>query len=158
MCQLGKNKFVAHEIVFSIRNPAPRQAIGGDGMGAAIRRNGEYMDQTTLILTKLMDVSALRQRVLANNLANINTPGYKRKDVSFKGELESAIKLDSDLQIENTKPKVFEDMDVPARPDGNTVSLEDEMAKMSENSLLYSFATQVAKKKFARLHSAIRGR
>ncbi|MFH0880983.1 MAG: flagellar basal body rod protein FlgB, partial [Lentisphaerota bacterium] len=50
------------------------------------------MDETTQVLNKMLDVSALRQRVLANNLANINTPGYKRLDVKFRDELTDAIR------------------------------------------------------------------
>jgi flagellar basal-body rod protein FlgB len=116
------------------------------------------MDQTLQLLDKLMDVSALRQRVLANNLANINTPGYKRQDVQFREALAEAIESGSKQNIEAVDPVVEADTASPSRPDGNTVSLQDEMALMAENNILYSLATQIAAGKYARLKSAIKGR
>ena len=116
------------------------------------------MDDTLQVLDKLMDVSALRQRVLANNLANINTPGYKREDVNFREALSEAIQSGDRQQIAQVQAEVQMDTASPSRPDGNTVSLQDEMALMAENNILYTLATKVAGAKYARLHSAIKNK
>ena len=115
------------------------------------------MNETLQILDKVLDSAALRQRVLANNLANINTPGYKRQDVKFRDQLADAIESGSRQKIEAVQPVVDRDNTSPARPDGNTVSLQDELATMAENSLLYNLATKLVNGKYSRLHSAIRG-
>lgn len=116
------------------------------------------MDDTIQVLNKLMDISALRQRVLANNMANINTPGYKRLDVSFREELAGAINSGNVRKIDDVQPVIAKDTDAPARPDGNTTSLQDEMAEMAENSVLYQMCTKAITAKFNRLHSAVKGR
>ena len=116
------------------------------------------MNETIQILNKLMDVSALRQRVLANNLANINTPGFKRQEVQFRDALSDAIQSGDAQKIDGVQPVIVEDRTSPSRPDGNTVSVQDEMALMSDNSLLYQFSGKLINSKFDRLKSAIKGR
>ena len=115
------------------------------------------MDETTAILNKLMDVATVRQRVLANNLANINTPGFKRQDVRFQEALASAVEMGGIDQVKQVKPDIYLDTTMPARADGNTVSLEDEMSKMVQNNILFDFSAKTLKAKFMRIHSAIKG-
>ncbi|HBA84867.1 MAG TPA: flagellar basal body rod protein FlgB [Verrucomicrobia bacterium] len=116
------------------------------------------MNETLQVLDKLLDVSALRQRVLANNIANINTPGFKREDVTFRDAFKEAIESGSRQKIEAVQPEVEKDMTAPSRPDGNTVSMQDEMAAMTENGLLYTLATKLASAKYSRLHAVIKSR
>lgn len=114
------------------------------------------MDQTVEILGKLMDASAMRQRVLANNLANANTPGYLRKDVEFRSTLTEAIAGGIE-EIRNAKPNVITDEDADVNMQGNSVSLQKEMAEITENGLLYDFATEMTRYKFGLLKQAITG-
>ncbi len=115
------------------------------------------MDETILLLNKMMDGASMRHRVLANNLANANTPGFKRQDVKFRDALASALDSGMRLNLKSAQPEVYEDLIQPSRPDGNTVSPHVEMGLMNENQVLYQFSAQAIQSKFARLKSAIKG-
>jgi flagellar basal-body rod protein FlgB len=98
---------------------------------------------------------SLRQSVLQGNLANINTPGYKRRDVDFAIELK---------QAENRRlPEVGDDgaggvRVVPGeiRIDGNGVDLEKEVFQVAENEIRYQTMTQMARGYFRGLKNVIR--
>ncbi len=114
------------------------------------------MNQTIDILTKLMDATALRQKVLSNNLANANTPGYLRKDVKFGNALAEAIKSGVDGRIQQVDPKVQIDTEAGVDERGNSVSIQKEMGEIAQNELLYNFATEMTSQKFSSLRKAIR--
>ena len=107
------------------------------------------------MLGKLMDITAYRQRVLSNNLANASTPGYIRKDVFFRDAMSRA--LDSGDAMSSVNPKISVDHSVMADETGNNVALQKELGEMSQNSLLYDFAAEMTGKKFASLTKAISG-
>ena len=105
---------------------------------------------TLTALEKMLDFQAERHTVLSTNVANIDTPGYKGKDLRFSEELKRAIdagdtiplrKTDErhlPLGIENlkgTENRLVPSSDTVRRLDGNTVDLDKEMAKLAENSL-----------------------
>jgi flagellar basal-body rod protein FlgB len=104
------------------------------------------------LISRALDVAALRHKVIANNLANANTPGYRRLVVDFKRELTRA--LDG---AEAAKLTVVE-ADDPAGPDGNNVSFDRELADLQKNSLIFSTFAQVADTRLKALRSAIDGR
>lgn len=103
-----------------------------------------------------MDSSAVRQKVLSNNLANANTPGYIRKDVKFTEALASAIKNGSDA-ISQVKAEVYDDLKAPTNARGNSVSLQKELGAIAQNELLYNFAAEMTNQKFGMLRKAIAG-
>ncbi len=120
-------------------------------------------------LVNALDVSALRNRLLAQNLANVNTPYYKRLDVDFQSLLEKKIAKD-ELEIRRTHrkhfgrvipeagpPKVTRETKTIERFDQNNIDVEFEMAQVAENSLFFQAATQRLKGKFSGLHKVIRG-
>ncbi len=115
------------------------------------------MNESIGMLSKLLDCTALRQRVLANNLANANTPQFKRMDVRFQTELTSAIQSHDVDRINAVAPEITVDREAPVRGDGNSVSLQEEMGEMAENALLYQFATRAISRKFAGISKAIKG-
>jgi flagellar basal-body rod protein FlgB len=85
--------------------------------------------------------SMLRQSLLTNNLANVDTPGYQREDVNFQGTLQSALadgQNVADLQFDPTQQAGA------AQADGNGISGEQESADLAENGLLYEHLTAVA--------------
>src|SRR5690349_15463092 len=91
------------------------------------------------LLLRLMSASNLRQRVIADNIANESTPGFKRRVVRFEELLGAA--LDGRKGIEDDafariEPRIDTDLATPAGPDGNNVNLELENASMRENRLL----------------------
>jgi flagellar basal-body rod protein FlgB len=99
-------------------------------------------DNTFKLLENMMDVASFRQKVLASNIANADTPGYKAKDISFQSELNKAI---SGSKGNYT---VFEAVPTMINRDGNTVSIDTEMTKVAENQLIYNSATQILTMKF----------
>lgn len=113
-----------------------------------------------LAAKKQLDAIALRQDAIASNIANLETPGYKRLDVaaSFNTELERACAERDPQQIAALKPELAVDPNATAvSPDGNTVSLEGELLEMNKNSLANTLETQLISTDFYRLHMAITG-
>lgn len=111
-------------------------------------------DQVLQQLTMGLDAAALRQRVIAHNLANLNTPGFKRSYVSFEENLKSAgapalaPALTNQKHInpadEGVSPVVKRDSRPIQRTDGNNVDMEREMLEMVTNQLRYNALIQQA--------------
>ena len=116
------------------------------------------MNDSIQYLGKMLDVCATRQRVLANNLANSNTPGYVRKDVSFKDTLADAVKSDDSEVLAAYQPEIVEDRTSAFKADGNNVSSQKELSAISENNILYMLATRAIGGKFQTLHKVISSR
>jgi len=108
------------------------------------------------VLTQVMDAAALRHRVIAQNIANVNTPGYRRLAVEFENDLAKAL-ASADGNPAHVKPRVVVE-DGPERVDGNTVDIDREMGALSKNSLLYQAAAQIVTSRVASLRAAISGR
>jgi flagellar basal-body rod protein FlgB len=112
--------------------------------------------KSTDALLRLMSAAALRGRVLANNVANQNTPGYHRQVVRFEQEFLAEMgRHHPDLA--RVSPRVEEDADATTRPDGNTVSLEEELSASRENRLLYEMYAAILQGRMDMLRSAING-
>jgi flagellar basal-body rod protein FlgB len=109
------------------------------------------------MLTRVMDATALRQRVLADNLANANTPEFKRRDVVFRDLLTSAMRQPDGIKPDTKTMEIVVDRDSPSRPDGNNVSMQKELAEMMENGLLNQFAARAVSRSFDSLRKAIKG-
>jgi len=100
------------------------------------------------ILKKLQEYTILKQKVIANNIANVETPGFKAKDVKFVEEFERALKsgdLQSALRI---KPVVYVRKDLPVRNDGNNVNLEKEMVELQKNKMRFEVYSEMLRKKY----------
>jgi flagellar basal-body rod protein FlgB len=87
-------------------------------------------------LAQLMDVSSLRARVHAANLANQNTPGYKAREVAFDEAFRQA--LESGEDTSDIEPVIQEQAGLRADNDGNTVSTERETLGQAQNMTLYN--------------------
>src|ERR1700683_5188762 len=88
-----------------------------------------------LATKKMLDVTVLRQEAIASNLSNLETPNYKRLDVSpsFESQLSQAVGNQDTAKITSLQPSLAVDTSaVSGRSDGNTVSLESEMLKMNQ--------------------------
>ncbi|WP_353683633.1 flagellar basal body rod protein FlgB [Thermodesulfovibrio sp. 3907-1M] len=109
------------------------------------------MDTTIKILEKVMDICAYRQKILASNIANADTPGYKAKDINFQEELKRAFENDTETY------KVIEASTTMPNRDGNTVNIEVEMTKLAETMLMYNTATQLISTRIRMLKDAIKG-
>ena len=115
--------------------------------------------------THALDASALRHEVLANNLANINTPGYKRQEVRFEEKLSSLLAQQRNPTIAaaapslaSLKPEVVTVSNTTTRADGNNVDPEVENMAVAINELRFGVLAQSAAGYFTNLKSVISGR
>lgn len=122
------------------------------------------------ILEKSLDASLMRNEVIAQNIANVDTPNYKKKTVRFEEYLANAI---NDSTFKGTKTNsrhidiggsnigtvnariTQEYNDLSTRLDGNNVDIEEEMAAMAENNLRYNTMIQSVSSGYKRLKSVI---
>lgn len=120
------------------------------------------------ILNKALDASSQRQRVLSNNVANVDTPGFKRSDVDFQKVLGQALgEMGGDLPLKVTSPGhlqktdatnpsgVVTDKSSTFRADGNNVDIDREMANVAENGLYYNSVTRAVSSQIALLRMVI---
>jgi flagellar basal-body rod protein FlgB len=109
----------------------------------------------------MLDVTALRHEAIASNLANLETPNYKRIDVApnFEAQLSQALSSGDTDQIRGLKPTLAMDTSTTAtNRDGNSVVLEDELLKMNQNTLSHTLETQMVTGTLLKLRMAITGR
>jgi flagellar basal-body rod protein FlgB len=111
-------------------------------------------DDTQLALQRAISGSALRQQVLANNLANAETPGFQRSDVDFHTTLAQAMQTGDPTAIENASFQPQKDNQV-VRADGNGVDIDTESADLAKNSLEYDALISVARARIGILKSAM---
>ncbi|GFZ30973.1 flagellar basal body rod protein FlgB [Clostridium zeae] len=115
------------------------------------------------LIKRGLDVSSLRSKVIANNMANINTAGYKRSTVSFEDTLK-----DASSDIENTgytnvdensygQVKLDKDTSSSMRTDGNNVDLDSEKVNQAANTLLYNALITQANNKLSMTRYVITG-
>jgi len=111
---------------------------------------------------KLLDASALRQEAIASNIANSETPGYRRLDIApdFAQQLKaSAANGDLGSTAASLRPTLAEDTNARTmRPDGNTVELERELLAMNRNAVEYDYLSEVVSNNLKQLKLAITGR
>ncbi len=88
-----------------------------------------------------MSGSMLRNTLLTNNLANVDTPGYQPEDVNFQSTLQAAIQSGQSPTGLTFQPYTEQQA---VGPDGNGVSPEQTQAALAQNGLLYETLTQVA--------------
>ena len=110
-------------------------------------------------LERVLDVSAFRHQVIATNLANVDTPGYRTRDVrQFAGEIEQAMAGDESPFAETSfTPVAHEIRGLLERPDGNNVSVERESLLLAQNQLRFTVAVAFLKSEFHTMSSAING-
>ena len=122
---------------------------------------GLFNQPSYLAAKKTLDAVAVRQEAIANNIANLETPGYKRVDLdpSFRAELDRACASGDANQIAALKPTLSVDAAaVPNSRDGNTVSLENEMMQLNQNAMTHTLETQMLSSLLMRLKMAITGK
>jgi len=109
-------------------------------------------------LERALDQSAFKHQMLAQNLANVDTPGYRTRDVPvFAGEIERAMAGDDAEAAPPMMPVAREVRGLMERPDGNNVSVERESLLLAQNQLRFEVAVAFLKAEFHRLSTAING-
>lgn len=117
-----------------------------------------------LAQTRALDASSLRHQVISHNLANANTPNYKRQDVVFETQLSRAMEQDrrcgvgrGSSAVSGVTPQVVTLKTTSTRMDGNNVDLEAEAVSLAENTLRYEVLSQSVGGYFSGLKSVING-
>ncbi len=110
-------------------------------------------DRSTRLVESALNAASQRHQVIANNIANVNTPGFKRSRVEFESELAKA--LAAGESPESIATKIVQDTETTLRPDGNNVDIEVEQVLMAENQLWYAALTRQISDHFARLRLVI---
>ena len=117
------------------------------------------------VLDKAADASWKKETVLANNIANVDTPGYKRKDLDFEGVLKQELgrckhtSLDTkieNLHMDHLNPSVYTDLsNYSYRLDGNNVDIDNEEVEYASEQLRYKGITAGINNEFNRMKSVI---
>ena len=132
-------------------------------------------DLTTEVLTAALRGTNARNAAIANNIANAETPGYKRMDVSFEAALAQAVdsdraKLDRETggltsfdtgvgeTVSDSGPSIAAVDTTTLRVDGSNVDPDDEMSKLAANSLANQTVVSLLDKRFGQFMTAITGR
>jgi flagellar basal-body rod protein FlgB len=94
-----------------------------------------------------MDLLSARQKVVASNIANADTPGYKTKDIDFQSEFRSA--------LGGATPQSFEVAGLPVKNDGNNVSLDRESRLLTENDMRFNLASNLVRSEVQAIRAAL---
>ncbi len=126
------------------------------------------------LLERSLDAATLRQQVIADNIANIDTPGYKRSTVAFDEQLQQALgrggfdrrsakhpsshnSAVDGVDVSQITPTVVKDRSSTHRLDGNNVDIEIEMTRLAKNSLTYAMLVRQLGSRYDWLRAAITG-
>lgn len=128
---------------------------------------------TTDVMAKAMGGLSKRQHAIAENIANADTPNYKRIEVAYEAQLHRAasgtqgielaatlpghIRLDGPQSLAEFQAQVTRASDTSMRNDGNNVDVDAEMTRLAQTSLTYNALADLMKRKMTGLHSVIRG-
>ncbi|MCL6626445.1 flagellar basal body rod protein FlgB [Alicyclobacillus shizuokensis] len=120
---------------------------------------------TFQLLQNALAASDLRQSVYANNIANVDTPGYKRQDVSFESMLQqqlastdgSGLTTDELNQLVSVQPQLVTDTSTEVQNNGNNVDVDAEMSELAANQIRYNALVQDVDLRILRLREAIQG-
>ncbi len=113
------------------------------------------IDSIIGILESGIRSEVLRQKAIAGNVANMQTPGYRSIDVKFADLLNDAIEKGDDRMLANLSGEVVLANKTEVKPNGNDVSLEAEVGKMIENTVRHAAYTRILKKKYTQMELAI---
>lgn len=111
---------------------------------------------------KLLDASVLRQEAIATNIANAETPGFRRMDIApdFAAQLKSRLAAGDFATTSATlQPRLAEDLTARSvRPDGNSVEIAHELVAMDRNAVEYDYLTEVVTYNLKQLKMAVMGK
>lgn len=105
------------------------------------------------LIGKALGVRSVNHKVIAANIANVDTPGFKEKEIDFKKQLEKQLSYSGAVEMEEVPT---ESLDF-ASLDENTVNMETQVMKLTENSMYYDALVQALSKKFSLMRYIING-
>ncbi len=123
------------------------------------------------MLSKTLEVYSLRQKAISSNIANINTVGYRRKEVRFEEKLQAQMnkrlegRMTDDrhfplgrLRVRESKPEITEDQSDVLESGVNNVDIDHEIVDQVANELRYMYASRMVSGSFNSLRASIKGR
>ena len=113
------------------------------------------IDRLSGQLERYLDLLSARQKLVASNIANADTPGYKTQDFDFEAQLHAALQSSADATPPPATASAVAGLRV--KNDGNNVDLDREARLLSENALRFNMATNFLRAQLKDLHSAISG-
>lgn len=134
---------------------------------------GFYTSEIYRVLEKSLNAASLQHQMISNNIANVDTPGFKRSEVVFQNKLEQVLGLKKknylplmithenhipivlDITIDEINPEIITKTETSLRTDENNVDIDFEMSKMAENTAYYSALAQLTSLKLKELISVI---
>lgn len=132
-----------------------------------------FTTKTMQILERSLDAASLRQKVLSNNIANVDTPNFKRSDISFESTLQASLNQDTPSirgfrtdprhipigppSFSEIRPEIIVESSTTVNNNGNNVDIDSEMTQLAVNQIKYNTLIQDLNGYLARLRSAIQG-
>jgi flagellar basal-body rod protein FlgB len=107
------------------------------------------LDAITSNLERYMDLLSARQKLVASNVANADTPGYKAQDIDFQFEFMSL--------VNGQEPQTIQAQGLKVKTDGNNVDLDREARLLAENAMRFNVATTLLRNKLKTVQQAIQG-
>jgi len=120
-----------------------------------------FQSENYHLARNLLDAAVLRHEAISANVANADTPGYRRLDLSpdFARQLESRLAAGELARSGPVVPRLVEDSTARSlRPDGNTVEIESELLEMNRNAVEHEFLSEIVSNSLKQLKLAITGR
>jgi flagellar basal-body rod protein FlgB len=134
-------------------------------------------DDMMELVHNALDAASLQHMALSNNIANVDTPGFKRSEVAFSEKLKRAIDeksnakgvlnlartdskhigLDDTPDLAGIKPELVQQVTTSFRNDQNNVDIDVEMAKLAQNTVIYQALAQIKAGQYSTIKSAIKG-
>ena len=102
-----------------------------------------------------MKAERLRQQTIASNIANIETPGYRRLDIKFDELLAKALKSSDPAKVDAIEAEIYQPQNTLVRSNGNDVNMEAEVGNLVKNSLRYTAYVRLMQKRFTQIEMAI---
>jgi len=98
---------------------------------------------------------SLRQKAIANNVANLQTAGYRRIDIKFEQLLAKALDSHGAADLDAIRPLIYQPRQTPVKSNGNDVNLETEVGEMVKNTLRHKLFVRLLNKKYLAMEAAI---
>lgn len=105
------------------------------------------LDPITSNLGRYMDLLSARQKLVASNIANADTPGFKTQDIDFQFEFTSL--------VNGQQPQTVQADGLPEKPDGNNVSMDREARMLAENAMRFNVASTLVRGQLKQIRDAI---
>ena len=127
----------------------------------------KLFSSTFTSLSNALNYSSLKQKVISQNIANVDTPNYKAKDVSFKNIYQNEFNQSFttnrtdprhiDFSSNSDSPEIVARQNVEYNNNGNSVDLDQEMSELATNQIYYDALVEQLNSKFSTLQNVIRG-